>query len=165
MKFLKDFILFLVIILLQVSIFNNFLFFGYMNPYLYVYWLLSRNNEDQRALYLILAFVLGASIDIFEGSGGMHALATTFIAFIQPYLWRLVHKHGEEDEEAPWLQQLSLDRRLVFLILALFLHHLVLFTAENFGFNNVGILLKRSLYSSIFSFIFVGIYQFWKARR
>lgn len=165
MNTLKSIVLFLVVVFLQVTIFNNFLFFGYMNPYIYVYWLLAKNNEEQRSLFLFLAFALGASIDIFEGSGGMHAFATTFIAFLQPYLWRLIQNQTEEKEEAPWLNQLNLQRRLIFLFVAIFIHHFILFTAENFGLNNVGILVQRSLYSSIFSFTFVGIYQIWKARR
>lgn len=165
MSFLKSLLLFLIVVFLQVTLFNNFLFFGYMNPYIYVYWLLAKNNEDQRSVFLLLAFSLGACIDIFEGSGGMHAFSTTFLAFIQPYIWRLVQNQSEENEDAPWLEQLSIQRKLLFLLIAIFIHHFILFTTENFGFNNLGILVQRSLYSSIFSFTFVGLYQIWKARR
>lgn len=165
MRLLRDIAVLLILIALQVLVFNNFLFFSYLNPYLYVYWILSRNHKDQRALFLILGFALGAAIDIFEGSGGMHALATVSIAYFQPYLWRLFHNGSDENEEAPWMMQLSLERRLPFLFTALLLHHFILFTAESFGFSNVGILIQRSIFSSLFSFTFVALYQIWKARR
>ncbi len=165
MKRIRDFIVLITLILLQSLVFNNFLFFGYLNPYIYVYWIISRNNEDQRALMLILAFILGGSIDILEGSGGMHALSTTLLAYLQPFLWRVFQNSSDHDEDQAWLAQLSFERKLPFIFSAFFLHHFCLFLAENFGFNNVGILIQRSLYSSLFSFIFVGIYQFWKFRR
>lgn len=164
MRILKDFILLFLLVLLQVFLFNNFLFFGYMNPYIYVYWILSRGREEQRAYHLLLAFLLGSSIDIFEGSAGVHAFASTLIAYLLPYIWRIFRAPGDENDESTWLAQLSLERKLIFLFVALFVHHLCLFSIENFGFENFGILLQRSLYSSLFSFTFVGIHQFWKSR-
>lgn len=164
MKFVKDILMLLILVVLQVSLFNNFLFFGYLNPYIYVYWILSRGREEQRAYHLFIAFLLGGAIDIFEGSAGVHAFSSTLIAYILPAIWRIFRPPGEEKEEDTWLQQLSFERKLIFLFSALFIHHFCLFSLENFGFDHFAILIQRTLYSSLFSFTFVGIHQIWKSR-
>lgn len=168
MRFVRDIALMVLMVLLQVFLFNEFLFFRFLNPYLYIYLVFSLFIAYQRPTQLVLAFILGGSIDLLEGSSGLHAAAAVAIAYLQPLIkgfWSL----GREDvDEVPSLNQLSLERRLGFLLTAFFIHHLLLFGLEQFGissFVDFIELLKRSFYSSLFSFTFILLYQLWNARR
>ncbi len=164
-RFLRDFGIIVFMILLQVFVLNEILFFRFLNPYLYVYPVFSLLIRYPRGLQLVTAFGLGAAIDLLEGSAGYHAAATVFIAFIQPIIKGIWSTGREDPDEEPSLNNLSLERRLGFLLSAFFLHHLCLFTLEQFSFIDFVELLKRSLYSTFFSFIFVLLYQLWNARR
>lgn len=168
MRLLRDFSFMVLMILTQVFLFNEFLFFRYLNPYLYVYLIFSIFIAYKRPGQLILAFLLGGAIDLLEGSSGLHAASAVAIAYLQPLIKGFWSLGREENEEIPSLNHLSLERRLGFLFTAFFLHHLLLFGLEQFGISNfVDLieLLKRSFYSSLFSFTFILLYQLWNARR
>lgn len=165
MKTLRDIGILLIMIAVQVFFLNEYLFNHYLNPYLYIYPLFSILISYPRFWQLVIAFALGASIDIMEESAGVHAAATVFLAFIMPELTRIFGTGREDNPDVPLFKTMSLERRLGLLFVGFFLHHLVLFGLESFQWDQFGILLQRSLYSSLFSFIFVLLYQLWNARR
>ena len=59
---------FVLLVITQVLIFNNLNFLGFINPMVYViffYWYPIKGN---RALFMIIAFLLGFIIDVFSES-------------------------------------------------------------------------------------------------
>ncbi|MBS7333060.1 MAG: rod shape-determining protein MreD, partial [Weeksellaceae bacterium] len=72
----KDFFINIITILLlalaQVFIFNHINFLGSYQPYIYVVFVLFYPPYQSRYLLLLLAFILGLSIDILEYTGGIH---------------------------------------------------------------------------------------------
>jgi rod shape-determining protein MreD len=165
MRIIRDIAILLGMVLIQVYLLNEFLFFRYLNPYLYIYPLFSIVLGYQRGLQLLVAFALGASVDLLEGSGGMHSAASVFLAFILPFLYGLFKNNRDDNQDISGFQSLSLERKLGLLLIGFFIHHFALFALENFSSDAWLSLLKRSLYSSLFSFIFVLLYQLWNARR
>ncbi|MCR9154654.1 MAG: hypothetical protein NXI09_11125 [Bacteroidetes bacterium] len=165
MRIVRDIAIILVLVLAQAFLFNELFFLRFLNPYLYVYVVFSILIRYPRAWQLIMAFAIGGSLDLLEGSAGLHAGATLFIAFIQPIVKGFWSVGQEDPDEEPSLKNMSLDRRLGFLFTAFFLHHFVLFSLEQFGFENFVDLLKQTFFSSLFSFTFVVLYQLWNARR
>src|SRR5664280_2081310 len=83
-------LIFILLILLQVLLFNNIQFSGYVNPYVYIMFILLLPIDIPSWLLLILSFVTGLIIDFFSGSPGMHTSATVLVAFIRPYILRIV---------------------------------------------------------------------------
>jgi rod shape-determining protein MreD len=83
---------FVLLVLLQVLLLNNINFLGYVNPYFYILFLVLYPFNTPQSLFMFLAFLLGLSIDAFEDSGGIHAAASLFIAYVRPvflevFLW------------------------------------------------------------------------------
>ena len=76
----------LVLVLLQVLLFNNIELAGLINPYFYVYIILIMPLSLNVSIQLLIAFFAGLIIDVFSNTWGMHAAATTLVAFIRPYL-------------------------------------------------------------------------------
>jgi len=70
-----------ILILFQVFVLNNIQVSGYINPYMYVLFILLLPFETPRWLLLISGFAIGISIDLFANTPGMHASATVFMAF------------------------------------------------------------------------------------
>ena len=79
-------LIFILLILLQVLLFNNIQFSGYVNPYIYIMFILLLPVEIPTWLLLILSFFTGFIIDIVSGTPGMHTSATVLAGFVRPYV-------------------------------------------------------------------------------
>ena len=88
----------LVLILFQVLVLNNIQVSGYINPYMYVLFILLLPFETPRWLLLISGFAIGISIDLFANTLGMHTSATVFMAFLRPYILKLLMPHDEYEQ-------------------------------------------------------------------
>ena len=79
-----------MLILLQVLVFDNVQIRGYINPYIYVLFILLIPFETPPWLLLISAFLLGFGVDLFSDTMGMHTAASVFMAFCRPGILRMV---------------------------------------------------------------------------
>ena len=80
LSLLQNIFSFIVLIVLQVLVLNNVQFLGFLNPYIYILFILSLPVKFPRWITLILGFVLGLIIDVFSNTIGTHAFATVLIA-------------------------------------------------------------------------------------
>lgn len=158
-------LLFVVAILMQVLFMNNIQFSRFVNPYIYILFILLLPISTPRYLLLLLGFFLGLIVDIFTNTPGIHASATVFMAFLRPVI---VNSSTIDDTDVilpPSIARFGFSwfaRYAGFLILA---HHLFLFFIEMFTFQNFFITLSRSLLSAIFTFVFIVISQFLMFRK
>ncbi|AVR44308.1 rod shape-determining protein MreD [Christiangramia fulva] len=145
---------FVILIFLQVLILNNINFAGYINPYLYVLFILLYPFTGNQSLFLFLAFLLGLSIDIFEDSGGINAAACLVAAFIRPYLLRFSFGISYDHQNIR-LSNAPIGAKLSYVALMVLIHHFVLFSLEMFSLTHIILILKKTLFSSIFTIILV----------
>lgn len=80
---------FFVLILAQVFIFDNVNIWGYVNPYIYIMFLIMLPMQIRHSTLLILGFVSGMTIDLLTGSAGLSAMVATFVAFVRPSILRI----------------------------------------------------------------------------
>ena len=83
-KILQNLFRFIFLILVQVWVLNHVQWNGYINPYIYVLFVLLLPLETPSWLVMVLAFVSGATMDMFSNTGGIHAAASVFTAFARP---------------------------------------------------------------------------------
>lgn len=145
---------FVGLIFLQVLILNNINFMGYINPYLYLLFLLLYPFNANQSLFLFLSFLLGLSIDIFEDSGGIHAAASLVAAFVRPNLLRFSFGISYDHQNLR-LQATPLGAKLSYVILMVLIHHFVLFSLEMFSLTHIILILKKTLFSTIFTVLLV----------
>jgi rod shape-determining protein MreD len=152
--------LFLSLLFLQVFVFNNILFLGYINPYLYVAFVVFYPLKKKRFLFLFLSFFLGLTIDLFSDSGGINAFSLLFIAYIRLFLVRILFKKTEQDYLLFDLQQEPFGKVFNYVITLIVIHHFILFSLANFSSQNFSSVLTNTLYSSIFTSVlfFIGTY-------
>ena len=154
---------FLVLILIQVVLLDHINFLGYVNPYLYIFFILMYPLTGNKSLLILLSFLLGLSIDMCSNSGGIHAGASVFIAWIRPLV--LKYSFGVSYEyNTVKINTASFSQQLVFIVSMVFIHHLVLFTLEIFNTSQILFILKSTLFSGIFTtiIIFCTLYLFGK---
>lgn len=157
---LKYLFFFIALIFAQIIILNNIELGGYINPYLYVLFILMLPFETNDKLVLALAFVIGFTIDIFSSTLGFHTSAAVFMAFSRKYILKLIQpRGGYEFGTTPSLQHMGLSWYITYAVFLVVLHHLFLFYIESFNFSQFFTTLARVILSSIFTLVLIFIVQ------
>lgn len=143
---------FIALVLIQVLVLNNINFMGYINPYIYILFIILFPVKNNRMLIIFLSFLLGLSVDLFLDSGGVHAAACVTIAYIRPIILKfsfgMIYEH-----QTIKFSNTEFGQRLTYFTFIVFIHHLILFSLEIFNASNILLILKKSLFSGIFTLI------------
>ncbi len=163
---LKNIIRFILLVLVQVAVLNNIQMSGYVNPYIYVLFILALPFEISKWLLLCVAFVLGLTVDIFTGTLGMNAAATVFMAYLRPYVLSLfAPRDGYEIGTFPNITCYGFSWFFKYATILVLAHHIFLFFVEVFSFNNFFDTLLRICFSTIFSLILIFTTEFFTTKR
>ena len=156
---------FVLLVFLQIFILNNIQFSGFVNPYLYTLFILLLPFEISGWLMLILAFIMGLTIDIASLVLGYHTIATVFMAYFRYHLLRFIAPHdGYEPGMKPDISSLGFAWFFKYSVILVLAHHLVLFWIESFRMNDMLPATLRALTSCILTMILIYIYQFLTKR-
>jgi len=150
---LQNIVLFIGLLLLQVILLNNINLFGYIDPFLYILFVIVYPLRKDRGPFLLLAFLLGLFIDIFLNSGGTNAAATLFIAYVRLPILKGVLRRSEIDFVVFNITKQPFFKMLSYVSILAFIHSFIVFTLEYFKFSAIGIILSRTIYTSIFTII------------
>lgn len=143
---------FIVLALVQVLVLNHINFLGYINPYLYILFIVLFPITNNRILFLFLSFLLGLVIDIFSDSGGVHAAACVTIAYIRPVA--LKFSFGAlYDHQTIKFGNMEFGSLLGYVSILAIVHHFILFFLEIFNVSKIILTLQKTLFSSIFTIL------------
>lgn len=157
---------FIVLVLLQVLIFSNIELNGYINPYIYILFILLMPFDTQGWLLLISGFFLGLAVDLFYLTPGMHASASVFTAFLRPYVLQYISPRDDyESGTKPRVYYYGLIWFAKYSAILVFSHHFFLFTIEIFRITEIHIILVKTLISSLITTIILLISQYFIFRR
>lgn len=152
--------IFVAMVVLQVFLLNEIAFSGYLNPYVYISFLLFLPPQLSRMQHSLLGFALGVAVGLFENTPGLHAAAATALGYLRLSLLGIFAERQEMVEEDFKVTDLRSIGFLLYLLLGIMLFHLVLFSLENFSFQNFDAVLWRSIYSSVFTFVFIVLFHY-----
>jgi len=157
---IKYAIIFIVLVLTQVLFLNQVQFSGFVNPYIYILYVMLLPLNSPKYVVLLGAFLLGLSVDVFSNTLGIHAFATVFVSYLRLIIIRLITNREEDMSEYPGLRQNGFIWFLYYTTLMVFIHHSVLFFVEVFSFTNFFGTLYRACLSSVFSIFVIVLSQF-----
>ena len=157
---------FLILVLMQVLIFNNINLFGYTNPLIYIVFVFYYPLHKEKGTFLFLSFLLGLSIDFFSNTGGINAAATLFIAFIRLPLLSFILGKTDFDYQLFNIRSISFIKALSFITLMTIIHHFIVFSLDYFSLNDYVSILSKTFTTSLFSIliILIGIILFTKKK-
>ncbi|MFY8068736.1 MAG: rod shape-determining protein MreD [Flavobacterium sp.] len=142
---------FIVFLSLQVLIFNNINLFGYINPYPYVLFIILYPVNSNKNVLLLGSFFLGLLLDMFCNSGGIHTTASIVLAFMRPTLFKFSFGLSYEYQTVKIADKMS-PERITLLLLAIVIHHFILFYLEYFRLGLLFTILSRTIVSTLFTF-------------
>ncbi len=152
--------IFVLLMLIQVLIMNNIGFSGYVNPFVYLLFIILLPLEIPAWILLIIAFFTGLTVDLFTATAGLHTSATVFVAFVRPYILRVIApREGYEQGDEPGIAKNGFRWFILYVVLMVFIHHFALFYIEVFRLKQFFYTFARVILSSLFSIFFIVIIQ------
>lgn len=159
--YVKHTVKLIFLIVFQIFILNNIEFSGYINPFIYIVFILHLPLNTPKWLLLILGFGLGISIDIFSDTAGMHAIATVFLAFLRPGVINMLSQKQEVDADAmPSIRDMGLSWFFMYSLILIAAHHFVLFYIEVFRFSEFFVTFSRAALSTFATFLLIIISEY-----
>ena len=143
---------FILLLTAQILIFNRIDLFGFINPFPYVLFIILYPVNGNKSGLLAASFLLGLLRDMFWNSGGVHAAACLVLAYYRPAIFKFSFGLSYEYQTVR-LNDVVTPERFSFLLIAIVLHHFVLFVLEVFKVSFLWDILVRTVLSTIFTII------------
>lgn len=152
---LRNVIVFLIYLLLQVFVFNHFTLFNVATPHVFLLVLLMLPINTRFPFLILIAFGMGLAVDLFSFNTfkGLHAFAAVLMMSVR-LLWVNVFTnrfsyHGAEE----YLLQVQPPIWYVqYLFPLILIHHTAYYFLEAFSFSNAGLTLLKIGTSTLYTF-------------
>lgn len=162
----KNMIRIAVIVAIQALLLKRIYFgwenFNYFSFLLYPIAIILLPIKTPHVLLLIIGFFMGLTVDLFYDSIGVHMSATVFLAFIRPYILKLIEPRGgyPTQEMGPTKYHFGTNWFLTYSGIALFLFLLFYFSVEVFTYVYAFEIFLKTVFSFVVSFICILLYVF-----
>jgi len=154
----------ILVLFLQIFVFNNINLFGSINPYIYIAFVIYLPIKTNRFLSLILAFIVGLILDTFSDSGGIHTFSLIFAMYIRLFLVQVIFKRPKQDFMGFYLRAEPFGKIFNYSAILILTHHLILFTLANFSISNFESVILKTAYTTpvTLSIYLIGSFLFTK---
>lgn len=147
-----------LLILIQVYVLDKIRLHELATPYLYFIFILWLPFNMNRTLLLIVAFIVGMTLDSFRHHPGFHAAACVLIAYVRPFLINLLipQEGAETNYHEPSMQ--SLGGVLPYMIYAgilAFIHNAWLFLLEAWQFEDAWYFFAKTFLTTAISLVLI----------
>jgi rod shape-determining protein MreD len=136
---------FILLLLLQVLIFNNINFLGYINPHIYLLFIFLYPLEKERINFLLISFLLGLSIDFFSNSGGINAAATLFVAYMRLPILKLLLNKQDLDYKLFKITSEPIIKIIIYISILSVIHHFIVFYLDYFNYKYLSTILFKTI--------------------
>ena len=154
-KLFRYIILAVLLLIVQVLILNHINFGGYATSFLYIWLILKLPNDMSRGLVISIGFFAGLIVDLFSNTPGMHALATTVLAYMKEPMMALYIPREDMKTGVASIKLMGLGAFSRFMITCVLLYCSLLYIIEAFSFFDWSIMLLKILASSVFTLVLI----------
>lgn len=140
---------YIVVMILQVLLFDQLQLLGVCHPYIYILCLLMMPITLSHSADMIIGAVVGLIMDVFCNSLGVHTAACIFIMFIRPYLIGAIVNDKDRLNEQISLRALGMEALLRYVVILVVVHHLMVFMLAAWSWAHIGFVLAETIVSSL----------------
>ncbi len=149
-------ILFVLLALAQVVVFNHLFLFGVALPLVFIYFIIRLPVTLGPNWSMTLAFLMGLTIDIFSDTQGMNALACTIFCTLRKPVLRLYFPREEDlTNPEPSIRSLGMGIFMKYLITMVVIYCALYFLIEQMSMLNPLRWLIRVAASSALTFVLI----------
>ena len=139
--------------LIQIIIFNQFLFNNWINPYIYILFILFIHPIKGNLFILMISFSMGLLIDLGSNTlsdvGPIHGLSCLILGYFRPNFIKIISSRTNNLNDFSF-NNISFGRVFVYISSCSILHHFLLFLFSGLQIIN---LLISTLLSSFFTIL------------
>ncbi|MDE5621458.1 MAG: rod shape-determining protein MreD [Alistipes sp.] len=151
-------LLFVSTALLQLFLFDNLSISVYLNPLIYIAFVLLLPLDAPHVALLGAGLATGLVMDCAMGAAGLNTIATLPVAFLRPWIVGLAYNRDDAREGGiPSPERLGPWRFVNYLLLGVLLHHLIFFSLETLSLSHAWRLVLRIAASGVVSTAFVWL--------
>lgn len=143
---------FILLLAIQIVIFNNMNFLGYISPFPYILFIILYPVNGNKSALVVTSFLLGIIMDLFSNSGGTHATACLVLAYFRPSIFKFAFGLSYEYQTIK-INDVLTPQRFSFILLSVVIHHFTLFLLEAFQLSFILDTLITIILSTIFTII------------
>jgi hypothetical protein len=164
----KNIVRFIILILVQAFVLDKIHLHQMVTPYIYFLFIIWMPFSISRGWQLVLAFILGFTLDSFRQNPGFHAAACVLIAYFRPFLINILipQEGADSNYEEPSARSMGgLLPYMTYAGLLTLLHHSWLFLLEAIEFGNAWYFIIKTLLSTIITLCLIFIAELLFSRK
>ncbi|MCL2561552.1 MAG: rod shape-determining protein MreD [Rikenellaceae bacterium] len=159
-RFFEYLLFFVVLMLLQMFLFNNLSLSMYIHPLVYVAFIVLLPMEMATVWVLLLGFATGVVADMTSGGAGLNTIATLPVAFLRRQVMMLmIGKESVDEGGVPSSSRVGAGKFLRYAAMMILLHALVFFTFEVLTFSDFHLVLFKTVAGSAVTLALVYVSQ------
>lgn len=152
----------IVIVLLQVLLFNHLQIAGWGFPMVYVLILMNLPANTPRWVEMLIGAVLGLIFDVFNTSLGVNMAACVAFTFIRPIILAHLVQDLERVKGEVYIRSIGTIEYIRTLVFLTVLHHLMVFSLEAWSLHNWWMVIIQTLLSSLMTLTIIIGYNIVK---
>ena len=151
---IKYIFIFLGLLFVQFLFLNDFVLWEYGFCFIYVAFIIILPLETPPILLLLIAFFNGLIIDVMANTLGVNAAACVLIAFLRPWILKIITPRGGYDTAFEMnMVKSGWQWFIAYSFTMIFIHHFVLFTLEAASLEYIWNILLRTALSSVITWL------------
>ena len=148
---------YVVVMLLQVLLFDQLQLWGACHPYIYILCLLMLPITLPHSVDMLIGAVVGLVMDIFCNSLGIHTASCILLMFVRPYLLGVIVNDKDRLNEQIHMRTLGMEAFIKYVVILVFIHHLMVFSLAAWSWHHIGFVLLETVVSGVITcFIIIG---------
>ena len=165
-EIIKNTIRFILLILLQVWVFNRIDISLFLSPMIIVSFILFLPFPTHKWILLVASFFLGLIVDIFMNTPGILSFTAVFVAYIRPVVLRILQpRDGYVINTSPRVSDLGWNWFFQYSTILTFVFHLIYFIILGFSQDNFLVILWKTIISSAFTLLFIFMSQIFSTQK
>ena len=146
---------YIVVMLLQVLLFDQLQLWGVCHPYIYVLCLLMMPITLPHSMDMMIGAAVGLMMDVFCNSLCIHMAACVLLMLIRPYLLGVIVNDKDRLNEQINLRTIGWEALIRYTVILVLVHHLTVFTLAAWNWNYIGFVLIETAVSSAVTILVV----------
>ena len=155
---------YILVMVLQVLLFDQLQLWGVCHPYIYILCLLMMPITLPVIVDMLIGAGVGLIMDACCNSLGVHMAACILLMFIRPYLIGAIVNDKDRLNEQVSLRSLGVEAFIQYVVILVLIHHLTVFMLAAWSWTHIGFVLLETLVSSILTILIIFGYNILKYR-
>lgn len=146
---------YILVMLLQVLLFDQLQLWGVCHPYIYVLCLLMMPITLPHNMDMLIGALAGLIMDVCCNSLGVHISVCVLIMFARPYLVGVLVNDKDRLNEQISIRSLGMEAMVKYVCILVVVHHFLIFLLGAWSWHHIGFVLLATLVSSLITILII----------